>query len=156
MILWLRCKMVAIKSCSAFSHPVFSIVVVLALLQVHILTFPKSIWSFNSFWETGVIILPTARPCCLNLMGVCRDLEMLSGNISRIINNCILLLLRYPLRCSLCNSRLSHWTIRESRCLLLFKIPFCTKCDKEDKHFLQLRPVLREGPQQSNLTGLLL
>lgn len=42
MILWLRCKMVAMKSCSAFSHPVFSIVVVLALSQVHCLTFPKS------------------------------------------------------------------------------------------------------------------
>lgn len=40
-ILWLRCKMVAVKSCSAFSHPVFSVVVVPALFQVHCLMFPK-------------------------------------------------------------------------------------------------------------------
>lgn len=41
-ILWLRCKMVDVKSCSAFSHPVFSVVVVPALFQVHCLMFPKS------------------------------------------------------------------------------------------------------------------
>lgn len=71
MFLWLRCKMVAIESCGACSHPVFSAVVVVALSQVYCLMLPKSS-DLSIPSEKGPGIQPTACPCWLNWMGIYR------------------------------------------------------------------------------------
>lgn len=148
MISWSRSKAVAVKTAVLLAVR-FS----LELIPGPLLGVPKVIFSF--LLRRAGNATP-ALPGWLNVGLLAACLEVLSGNRTRITNECVLLLPRHPLWCCLYNARLSHWPSRENRCLLLFKIPLCSKCDKEDKRFLHLRPLVQEGRQQSKFAGLLL